>query len=66
MKYQAREIAAIIRSDPKSLVDPDSIIEFINTDTRQIETPETSLFFALRGSMHDGHDFIEEAIEKEL
>ncbi|MGB4839463.1 MAG: bifunctional UDP-N-acetylmuramoyl-tripeptide:D-alanyl-D-alanine ligase/alanine racemase [Saprospiraceae bacterium] len=64
MKYQAREIAAIIRSDPKSLVDPDSIIEFINTDTRQIETPETSLFFALRGSMHDGHDFIEEAIEK--
>ena len=36
----------------------DSEIEHLLIDSRKISFPETSLFFAIVGKRHDGHDFI--------
>ena len=33
-------------------------IRFISADTRLITSPEETLFFALKGDLHDGHDHI--------
>ena len=60
--YKASEIAEIIGSDAKYLVDPDATIRYLEMDTRKIVQPKETLYFALSGSMHDGHDFIKDAI----
>ena len=60
--YKASEIAEIIGSDAKYLVDPDATIRYLEMDTRKIVQPKETLFFALSGRMHDGHDFIKDAI----
>ncbi|MFM7217672.1 MAG: Mur ligase domain-containing protein, partial [Bacteroidota bacterium] len=36
--------------------------EELLTDSRKLNHPEVSLFFALRGERHDGHRFIPELI----
>ena len=36
-------------------------IEYLLIDSRKIAFPATSLFFAIVGERHDGHDFIEDA-----
>jgi Alr-MurF fusion protein len=38
----------------------DSKIEHLLIDSRKITFPETSLFFAIVGARHNGHDFIED------
>jgi Alr-MurF fusion protein len=38
----------------------DSQIEHLLIDSRKISFPESSLFFAIVGARHDGHDFIED------
>jgi Alr-MurF fusion protein len=38
----------------------DAPIEHLLIDSRKIAFPETSLFFAIVGARHDGHDFIED------
>lgn len=62
--YTAFEIAKILGSDHNLLSDPQSGISYITFDTRKIEVPSKTLFFALSGSMHDGHDFIHDALDK--
>jgi alanine racemase len=42
----------------------DSVIEHLLTDSRKIGFPATSLFFAISGEHHDGHDFITDAYRK--
>jgi Alr-MurF fusion protein len=39
-------------------------IEHLLTDSRKVTFPENSLFIALRGEHHDGHDFLAEAYAK--
>ena len=39
----------------------DAVIEHLLIDSRKISFPQTSLFFAIVGERHDGHDFIEDA-----
>ena len=41
-----------------------TFIQHILYDSRNIAFPETSLFFALTGKRHDGHDFIKGLYEK--
>lgn len=62
--YSALEIAEILHADPSLLYDRQDWIAYLSMDTRKMEYPESTLFFALPGSMHDGHDFIFEAIDK--
>ncbi len=39
-------------------------IEHISVDTRKLFIPENTLFVAIRGKNHDGHNFLAEAYEK--
>jgi alanine racemase len=41
-----------------------AIIDFISIDSRSLQNDENTLFFALSGPNHDGHQYIEELINK--
>lgn len=56
MKYIVSEISLLLRA---SLIGrSDLLIKFITIDSRRIIQPELSLFFALKGNRHDGHDYV--------
>ncbi len=42
----------------------DAIIDFISIDSRSLQNGSGTLFFALTGPNHNGHQYIEELIEK--
>lgn len=59
------EIAKILAASPDSILpDPSAKIDSLLLDSRQIHRPETSLFFAIRGERHDGHQFLGDLFEK--
>jgi Alr-MurF fusion protein len=64
MSYSALEIAKILDADIRLLSDKDMEIRHLAMDTRKLNQPSETLFFALSGSMHDGHDFLNEALDK--
>jgi len=41
-----------------------AIIDYISIDSRSLQNDENTLFFALSGPNHDGHQYIEELINK--
>ena len=41
-------------------------ISYLATDSRKIINSESSLFFAIRGKIHDGHDYINELYRKNI
>jgi Alr-MurF fusion protein len=60
MRYTIQQIAGIVGGE---FLDPgphDAIIEHLLLDSRQVIFPATSLFIALQGRRHDGHEFLEE------
>lgn len=63
MEYNIRKVADIISGKLK-LNYPDSVISELVTDSRKLNIPLTSLFFALSTSRNDGHKFISELINK--
>ena len=62
--WTAKKIASTLGAGMTGICDPDAEIRHITTDTRRVETPSTTLFFALSGSLHDGHAFIHDAIDR--
>lgn len=59
MFWNTQKIAKILHlSEPKSF----SEIELITTDSRAVRAG--SMFVAIKGDSHDGHDYIQSAIEK--
>ena len=62
--YQIRKIAEIVDGSflKKKIIA--SSIEHLLFDSRQINFPSTSLFFAIQGERRDGHDFIENLYKK--
>lgn len=58
MIYTTSEIAKII--DAQSKIKEDCEIQYLLIDSRNIISTVNSLFFAIRGERHDGHDFIKE------
>ena len=62
--YIAKDISIILGTDPELISDKTAAISKLSMDTRKVDTPKETLFFALGGSMHDGHSFIPEAINK--
>ena len=43
---------------------PDFIFDHISIDSRSLQNGRNTLFFALKGPQHDGHDYIEALIQK--
>lgn len=62
MKYTINHIARIV--DAEASVKDDDKTEQLLLDSRKISSPATSLFFALKGSRRDGHQFIPELYKK--
>lgn len=63
MKYFIDNIASIIKA--KWLVQHDNaLIEQLLIDSRKLIFPQSSLFFALKGSHRDGHSFINQLYQK--
>jgi len=64
MPFSNKEILKIIKG---KLLNPhltEGAIEHLLIDSRRVVFPESSLFFALKGSRQDGHDFIDDAYQK--
>jgi len=59
MNYQLSAIASITGG---RLIGEDRVVSVFITDTRRIINPNQSIFIALIGDRHDGHDYVEDAI----
>ncbi len=60
MRYTIQQIAEITGGEFLSPGPHDATIEHLLLDSRQVIFPATSLFIALQGRRHDGHEFLEE------
>ncbi len=60
--YSVSKIAKIVGGQLKNVSDPR--INHIITDSRKLFSPDNSLFVAIDGKRHDGHDYIPELYEK--
>ena len=65
MTLTIRNIVPVIKATWAGTND-DAIIETISIDSRSLQNSFGTLFFALSGPNHDGHQFIEELIEKDV
>ncbi len=62
IKYNSKKIAQIV--DGKLVGDGEEEIKYLLTDSRTIVSATNSLFFAITGERHNGHNHIEECINK--
>lgn len=62
--YTVSQIRDIIRARADGRRETQKSISYLLTDSRQIRFADHSLFFALVGPHHDGHNFLEEVYEK--
>ncbi len=60
--YSAKEISKILGCKP--FVVSDLEIDVVSIDSRSVNTPEKTLFFALKGKNHNGHAYIKGLYEK--
>jgi len=63
MEYNIKNIAAIVDGKVLQLY-KETMIEHLLIDSRKVYSSSTSLFFALRGSRRDGHQFIPELYKR--
>ena len=61
-QYKLKDISHIINA--KKSVSDDRHISYILTDSRRLTVPGKTLFFAIRGERHDGHDYIKQLYDK--
>ena len=64
MTYSISKIKDILKGEywmNEPAAASDALIEHLLIDSRKISFPQTSLFFAIVGERHDGHDFIVDA-----
>ncbi len=62
--YSIEEILEISKGEFLLKENPGTAIHYILTDSRKLLSPEHSLFFAIKGQRHNGHDFIPELYSK--
>ena len=62
MGYSVNEIATIVKGELKGA--SDIIINDILIDSRKLGNPSVSLFFAIKGDRHDGHNYIDDLYQK--
>jgi alanine racemase len=61
LSYTISEISYLLQAKA-TLVEPDRVIRHLLTDSRTVQDPETTLFFALK-AQRDGHSFIAHAYQ---
>ncbi|MEI6137762.1 MAG: bifunctional UDP-N-acetylmuramoyl-tripeptide:D-alanyl-D-alanine ligase/alanine racemase [Mariniphaga sp.] len=67
MTYSPGEICTIVNGEMTGIeITPDRIIRFLSFDSRTILSGKETLFFALKSDRNDGHNFIQDAIDKEV
>ncbi len=64
MKFYVKDIAALFHCNTYERSFDDVELHVAETDSRHILNPAETLFFALKGSRTDGHDFIPQLIEQ--
>ncbi|MFW6226998.1 MAG: Mur ligase family protein, partial [Bacteroidota bacterium] len=62
MIYAVQQIAEILHAD--ALIRVEQSIQHLITDSRSVMPSGTSLFFAIKGENHNGHDYLEAVYEK--
>jgi Alr-MurF fusion protein len=62
LPYLLSHIAGILEAE--AFISNDATIEHLLLDSRKINSPATSLFFALKGPRRDGHQFIPDLYKK--
>ena len=60
--YNTRKISEILNCE--AAVACDFEIKEVSIDSRSVSRPESTLFFALQGANHDGHDYVGQLYEK--
>ena len=63
MSYSISEIAEILEGE-NYIASGNAIIDNLILDSRRIHFPATSLFYAIKGTHHDGHKFIKEVYDQ--
>ena len=63
MTLTIRNIVSIIKANWFGQNDV-AVIDYISIDSRSLQNDENTLFFAISGPNHDGHQYIEELILK--
>ena len=63
MNYRVHDIAKFFFSNVDKKLQ-NQLIQNVEIDSRHVLNPETTMFVCLKGSHVDGHDFIEELIQK--
>lgn len=63
MQYRAEQLTHLLGADRTVLPQPGKVSQLL-TDSRLLQWPARTLFFAIAGSYRDGHDFIAELYEQ--
>lgn len=63
MKYTLKHITSTLELNNENQF-PDFTVENISIDSRSLQNKAGTLFFALKGNNHDGHQYIEQLIEQ--
>jgi len=64
MKYSITEISNVLEVNGGQIIDGDSIVSQLLTDSRSLTAPQETIFFALRTANDDGHNYIPDLYEK--
>lgn len=62
--YTLRQIASLVPGSTMVADGPDAALEYYQFDTRQLHSPDKTVFLALPGLHRDGHDFVQAAYDK--
>lgn len=64
MHYTIQDIVHLIRAEALQIPSPDARIRELLIDSRSLSAAPVSLFFAIKGKRHNGHDFLGTLYEK--
>jgi alanine racemase len=64
MNYSVQDVLRIIKAEPLQIKAATQSIKDLLIDSRSLNTPALTLYFAIKGKRHNGHQFIRELYDK--
>ena len=64
MNYSVQDVLRIIKAEPLQIKAATQSIKDLLIDSRSLNTPALTLYFAIKGKRHNGHQFIHELYDK--